>query len=240
MSSSKRARNNKVSAKPVYGRNKGILEETPYSNNSFDPVIPKNYAQGQYLDSIIRNQITFATGPAGTGKSYIATSYAAEQLFYKKIDKLIITRPAVEAGESMGFLPGELQEKYAPYLAPFRDILDKHLGKSFVDYLIKVNVIEPIPIGFMRGRTFKNALVIIMESQNTTPEQMKLILSRIGEGCKIIVEGDITQKDILGLSGLEDAINRLSRITGVDTVNFLTSDIVRSGLCRKIIQAYDN
>jgi phosphate starvation-inducible PhoH-like protein len=92
----------------------------------------------------------------------------------------------------------------------------------------------------MRGRTFKNALVIIMESQNTTPEQMKLILSRIGEGCKIIVEGDITQKDILGLSGLEDAINRLSRITGVDTVNFLTSDIVRSGLCRKIIQAYDN
>lgn len=193
-----------------------------------------------YLDSIKRNQITFAIGPAGTGKSYIATSFAAEQLYYRKIDKLILTRPAVEAGESLGFLPGDLQEKYAPYLAPFRDILDERLGKSFVEYCIKTGTIEPVPIGFMRGRTFKNAIVIIDEAQNVTPMQMKLILSRIGENCKIIVDGDISQKDIDGDSGLEDAVHRLTHIAGVDVVRFFNEDIVRSGLCRKIIQAYDN
>lgn len=206
--------------------------------NGFDPIVARNYAQSAYLESIRRNQITFAVGPAGTGKSYIATAYAAEQLYYKKIDKLIITRPAVEAEESLGFLPGELEDKYAPYLAPVREILDRLLGKSFVEYCLKVGYIEPVPIGFMRGRTFENAVVLIDEAQNTTPNQMKLILSRIGENCKYIIDGDVTQKDIGGESGLADAIKRIGNIPGVDAVTFLNQDIVRSGLCKKIIQAY--
>lgn len=208
--------------------------------NGFEPILPKNYAQGMYLESIRNNQITFAVGPAGTGKSYIAAAYAAEQLYYKKIDKLIITRPAVEAEESLGFLPGELDEKYAPYLAPIRDILDGLLGKPFVDYCLKVGYIEPVPIAFMRGRTFSNAICLISEAQNTTPNQMKLILSRIGHNCKTIVEGDISQRDIRGTSGMEDAIIKLSHIPSIDVVHFLNDDIVRSGICKSIILAYDS
>lgn len=207
--------------------------------NGFEPISARNYAQSTYLESIRKNQITFAVGPAGTGKSYIATAYAAEQLYYKKIDKLIITRPAVEAEESLGFLPGLLEEKYAPYLAPIRDILDNLLGKSFVEYCLKVGTIEPVPIAYMRGRTFENAVVIIDEAQNVTPKQMKLILSRIGDNTKYIIDGDITQKDIKGGSGLEDAISRLGHINGIDVVQFLTNDIVRSGMCKKIMQAYE-
>lgn len=206
--------------------------------NGFEPIIAKNFAQSEYLDAIRRNQVTFAVGPAGTGKSYIATAYAAEQLYYKKIDKLILTRPAVEAEESLGFLPGELEDKYAPYLAPVRDILEKLLGKAFVEYCLKVGYIEPVPIAYMRGRTFENAVVIIDEAQNVTPNQMKLILSRIGENCKFIIDGDVTQKDIRGDSGIEDAISRLGHIPGIETVHFLPNDIVRSGMCRKIVQAY--
>lgn len=206
--------------------------------NGFEPITPKNYAQETYLESIRNNQITFGIGPAGTGKSYIATAYAAEQLYYKRIDKLVITRPAVEAEESLGFLPGELEEKYAPYLAPIRDILERLLGKPFVDYCLKSGYIEPVPIAFMRGRTFENAVVLLDEAQNCTPNQMKLILSRIGENCKYIIDGDVTQKDIEGDSGLEDAVYRLQGIQGVDCVRFLNQDIVRSGMCRKIIQAY--
>jgi phosphate starvation-inducible PhoH-like protein len=208
--------------------------------NGFEPIVPKNFAQGMYLESIRNNNITFGVGPAGTGKSYIAAAYAAEQLYYKKIDKLIITRPAVEAEESLGFLPGELEEKYAPYLAPLRDILDRLLGKSFVDYCLKVGYIEAVPIAFMRGRTFENSVYIISEAQNATPSQMKLILSRIGENCKVIVEGDITQKDIEGDSGLEDAMYKLQRFDGVETVRFFNNDIVRSRLCKQIIQAYES
>lgn len=220
MSTSKKSRNNKIQI------------------NGFEPITARNYAQSAYLDSLRHNQITFAIGPAGTGKSYIATAYAAEQLYYKKIDKIVITRPAVEAEEELGFLPGDLSEKYAPYLAPIRDIFDKLLGKSFVEYCLKSGSIEPVPIGFMRGRTFENAICLIDEAQNCTPGQMKLILSRIGENCQYIVDGDVTQKDISGESGLTDSIRRLGNIPGVEVVTFLNQDIVRSGLCKKIIQAY--
>jgi len=204
----------------------------------FSPIVPKNYAQTQYLEALRTNDIVFGTGPAGTGKTFIAVSYAAEQLFYKNIDKIVITRPAVEAEETMGHLPGELQEKFAPYLTPIREVLDKQLGKSFVDYCLKAGKIEAVPIAFMRGRTFDNSIVIISEAQNTTPGQMKLILSRFGENSKYIVEGDISQKDIREFSGLEDAIKRLSHISTVEVVQFLVQDIVRSGMCKKIIQTY--
>lgn len=225
MSTSKKLRSNKQSSDQI-------------KINGFDPILPRNYAQSAYIEAIRTQDIVFAMGPAGTGKSYIATAYAAEQLYYKKIDKFIITRPAVEAEETLGFLPGEIEDKYAPYLYPIKDILEKLLGKSYVEYCLKVGYIEAVPIAYMRGRTFENAICLIDEAQNCTPGQMKLILSRIGENCKFIIDGDITQKDIKGDSGLEDAVHRLEGIHGVEVVRFLTSDIVRSGLCKKIIQAY--
>lgn len=220
MSTSKKSRNGKIQI------------------NGFEPIHAKNFAQGQYLDALRNNQITFAVGPAGTGKSYIATAYAAEQLYYKRIDKIIITRPAVEAEETLGHLPGELEEKYAPYLLPIKEILESLLGKPFVEYCLKSGAIEAVPIAFMRGRTFDNAIVILDEAQNCTPTQMKLILSRIGEGCQYIIDGDVSQKDIRGQSGLDDAIKRLDGIKGIEVVHFLEADIVRSAMCKKIIQAY--
>lgn len=220
MSTSKKSRNSKIQI------------------NGFAPVHAKNFAQSQYLEALRNNQITFAVGPAGTGKSYIATAYAAEQLYYKKIDKLIITRPAVEAEETLGHLPGELEEKYAPYLLPIKEILDQLLGKPFVEYCLKSGAIEAVPIAYMRGRTFDNAVVILDEAQNCSPNQMKLILSRIGENCQYIIDGDISQKDIRGKSGLEDAAARLEGIKGIEVVHFLDADIVRSAMCKKIIQVY--
>ncbi len=206
----------------------------------FKPVEPKNFAQGMYLESIRANQITFGTGSAGTGKTFIAASYAAEQLYNKNINKIILTRPAVTAEEELGFLPGDLSEKYEPYLLPFKEIFEKTLGKSFYECCLKDGVIEPAPIGYLRGRTFDNAIILIDEAQNVTCGQMKLILSRVGENCKIIISGDTGQKDIQGESGLSDAIKRLARVPGVDVVNFLPQDIVRSKLCKQIIMAYED
>lgn len=212
---------------------------TTITQSSFIPIQPKTTNQEKYLQAIRHNSLIFATGPAGTGKSYIATAYAAEALYYRKIEKVYLTRPAVEAEEKLGFLPGDLDEKYSPYIAPFRDILEEKLGKTFVDYLIKTKQIEPVPIGFMRGRTFKNCIVLIDEAQNTTSEQMKLILTRLGENCKCIVDGDLQQKDISSISGLEDALKRLQHLPLVKMIKFQRSDIVRSGLCQQIVEAYE-
>lgn len=203
------------------------------------PIVPMSVAQGLYLDSIKANNIIFGKGSAGTGKTYIPGSYAAEQLFYRNINKIILTRPAVTAEEDLGFLPGDLEEKYEPYLLPFKEIFERTLGKSFYEACLKDGSIEPAPIGYLRGRTFDNAIILIDEAQNVTCGQMKLILSRIGENCKVIISGDTNQKDIDGKSGLEDAINRLQGIEGVDVVEFFPSDIVRSKLCKQIILAYD-
>jgi len=203
-----------------------------------EPIRAINEAQGHYLSSIRQNVITFGVGPAGTGKSYCAGGYAADKLRDKEVDKLIITRPCVEAGESLGFLPGELEDKFAPYIDPFREILNERLGKSFVDYLIKHKRIDAKPLAYMRGNTFKNCIVILDEAQNTTPTQMKLFLTRIGENCKVIIDGDIQQKDIRQQSGLADAIDRLSQIKNVGVVNFDADDIVRSRIVKDIIKAY--
>lgn len=209
-------------------------------SNKFQSIVPKNEAQANYLRALSTQDIIIGTGPAGTGKTYISTSYAAEQLYYKKINKLILTRPNIEAGESMGFLPGNLDEKYLPYLYPFLETLEEKLGKSYVQYLIKNRIIEPIPIGFLRGRTFNNAIVILDEAQNATKSQMKLILSRIGNSCKMIIEGDTNQLDIpKNDSGLEDIFKRLNKIPGVGVINFSKDDIVRSKLCKRIIEAYE-
>ncbi len=208
-------------------------------SNGIRPIVPKNFAQGMYLESIRSNTITFGTGSAGTGKTFIAASYAAEELYYKRVNKIILTRPAVTAEEDLGFLPGDLSEKYEPYLLPFKEIFERILGKSFYECCLKDGNIEPAPIGYLRGRTFDNAIILIDEAQNVTPGQMKLILSRVGENCKIIISGDTGQMDINGTSGLADAVNRLSRIPGVEVINFLPQDIVRSSLCKQIILAYE-
>jgi phosphate starvation-inducible PhoH-like protein len=203
------------------------------------PIEPLTESQKRYVNAIKNFELTFATGPAGTGKTWLCGALAAQALEAGQIEKIIITRPAVEAGESLGFLPGELEDKFDPFLQPFRDVLNERLGKSFVDYLIKMGRIEAAPLAYMRGRTFKNAYVILDEAQNTSPMQMKMFLTRMGANCKVIVNGDMSQKDIRGSSGLEDAVARLSWIPVVKHVKFTKDDVVRSGLVGEIVKAYD-
>ena len=196
--------------------------------------------QKRYLKAMANSNLIFATGPAGVGKTFLATAFAAKLLTEKKIDRIIITRPAIEAGENLGFLPGEIEEKFDPYLQPFKDVLYRRLGRSFTDYLINNNRIEAVPLAYIRGRTFRNAIVILDEAQNTTPAQMKMFLTRIGEDCTVIVNGDPKQMDIKGQSGLLDAVKRLTHIPEVRVVEFTKADIVRSGLVQKIVEAYEN
>lgn len=203
------------------------------------PLKASNAKQQKYINSINSKVVTFGIGPAGTGKTYIATVMACDMLLSGEIDKIIITRPAVEAGEKLGFLPGDEHEKYAPYIAPFREIMNERLGKSRVDYLIKTEGIKAEPFAYMRGKTFKNAIVILDEAQNTTKVQLKLLLTRIGENCKVIVDGDIDQTDISN-SGLEDAVERLAYIPTIGIVEFKVSEVVRSGICGEIVAAYSN
>lgn len=204
----------------------------------FKDVVPLNWAQEEYLNAIKQNDIVFGLGSAGTGKTFIAASYAAGELFHRRIRKIILTRPNVETGRGMGFLPGELEEKYAPYLMPFDDIFYKTLGAGFYEYSLKSKDIEPRPLGFMRGTTFEDCIVLADEMQNATKEEMKMMLSRIGKNCKMIFSGDVDQTDIKN-SGLSDAMKRLSNIRGVASVTFLESDIVRSRMCKEIILAYN-
>ncbi len=205
-----------------------------------EPIQALTKAQGAYMNAILDNIITFGIGPAGTGKSYVVAGLAADMLREKKIDRILLTRPGVEAGEKFGFIPGELEEKYAPYIEPFREIFNERLGRSQVDYLLKHKRICAMPIAFMRGRTFKNCWAILDEAQNTTPGQMKLFLTRIGDNCKVIIDGDIEQKDIPTQSGLTDAISRLKHTRKVGLVEFTVEDVVRSGIVKDIIKAYSN
>lgn len=216
--------------------------ETPVTDLHFkpqrSPIEARTPTQQRYANAIKSHDLIFAIGPAGTGKTYIPTALAAEALMDRRIDKIIITRPAVEAGESLGFLPGELEEKYEPYLAPVRQIFTERMGTGAFEYALKSKRIEPVPIGFMRGMTFKDCWVILDEAQNVTPKQMKMLLTRIGENCKVIVCGDTDQKDIEGTSGLADAIKRTSWIKAVRTIRFTLDDVVRSGLVRDILASY--
>lgn len=203
------------------------------------PLEPKTEQQRRYINAIKNFQITFGLGCAGTGKTYIAGAIAADMIERKQVEKIIITRPAVDAGESLGFLPGELEEKYEPYIAAFRDVLNERLGKTHVDYLLKMGRIEAKPFAYMRGCTFKNAVVILDEAQNATREQMKLFLTRIGENCKVIIDGDESQCDIKN-SGLVDAVMRIQHIPAVKIVRFSKADVVRSGVVQEIVEAYED
>ena len=205
----------------------------------FKDVKPLNYIQGEYLEAIKYNEIIFGIGSAGTGKTYVAASYAAGELFHRRIQKIILTRPNVETGRGLGFLPGELDEKYAPYLDPFDQVFKRTLGAGFYEYALKSKTIEPKPLGFMRGESFENAVVLVDEVQNMTKAEFKMLLSRIGKNCKVILSGDPDQTDIPE-SGLTDAVNRLTGLPGIEIVRFLDEDIVRSKMCKAIIIAYKN
>ena len=203
----------------------------------FENVKPLNYIQGEYLRAIHENSIIFGIGSAGTGKTYIAATYAAGELFHRRVKKIILTRPNIETGRGLGFLPGTLEEKYAPYLEPFDQIFTNSLGRGFYEYVLNKKQIEPKPLGFMRGTTFDDCIVLLDEAQNATRDEMKMLLSRIGKNCKIIISGDHEQSDINN-SGLLDATNRLEHIEDIEVVRFRDEDIVRSKLCKQIILAY--
>lgn len=204
------------------------------------PLKPKTIAQANYIRAIDSSQIIFSSGPAGTGKTYVAAVKAAEAIERNPELKLILVRPVVEAGESLGFLPGELEEKYAPYLEPFMDILEQRLDRGFVKRLLQTGRIVAKPLAYMRGKTFDNSWVILDEAQNTTPKQMKLFLTRIGKNCKFIIDGDSDQVDIKGPNGLEDAWNRLRDIEAIKFIRFSPHDIVRNDVIKEILQAYGN
>lgn len=208
-------------------------------NYTFKEVQPLNFIQGEYLEAIKYNDIVFGIGSAGTGKTFIAASFAASELFHRRVNKIYLTRPNIETGRGLGFLPGTLEEKYAPYLLPFDSIFSKALGKSFYELALKSKTIEPTPLGFLRGTTFENCIVLVDEAQNCTKEEMKMLLSRIGKNCKMIFSGDTEQADIPD-SGLSDAVNRLEGISGIEVIDFLDEDIVRSKMCKAIIMAYRN
>lgn len=205
----------------------------------YKDVKPLNYIQGEYLEAIKHNEIIFGIGSAGTGKTYVAASYAAGELFHRRIQKIILTRPNVETGRGLGFLPGELDEKYAPYLDPFDQVFKRTLGAGFYEYALKSRTIEPKPLGFMRGASFENAIILVDEVQNMTKTEFKMLLSRIGKNCKVILSGDPDQTDISD-SGLQDAVKRLTGLSGIEIVRFLDEDIVRSKMCKQIIMAYRN
>ena len=205
------------------------------------PVRPKTLGQKEYLKAIQKNAITFGVGPAGTGKTYLAVAMAVKAFKSKEVDRIILTRPAVEAGEKLGFLPGDLQNKVDPYLRPLYDGLYDMLGAETFQRLLEKQTIEVAPLAYMRGRTLDNAFIILDEAQNTTPEQMKMFLTRMGAGSKVVVTGDVTQIDLpdKSRSGLVDALSVLKHIEGIAQIRFSEKDVVRHRLVQEIVRAYD-
>jgi phosphate starvation-inducible PhoH-like protein len=204
-------------------------------------VLPRSLNQRTYLEKIESHDMVFGIGPAGTGKTYLAVAQAVSSLMNKSVARIVLARPAVEAGEKLGFLPGDLQEKVDPYLRPLYDALYDLMDYEKVARLLERNVIEIAPIAFMRGRTLNDAFVIIDEAQNTTPEQMKMVLTRIGFGSKVVITGDITQIDLPAgkTSGLVEAIAVLSGVNGISFVFFDERDVVRHKLVQAVIKAYE-
>lgn len=220
---------------------KGLVESGRARNFGKKSVVPKTVNQRSYLDTIERLDLTFGIGPAGTGKTYLAVAMAVSALLNKQVDRIILTRPAVEAGERLGFLPGTLQEKIDPYLRPLYDALFDMLETEKVEKAIERNVIEIAPLAFMRGRTLNNAFIILDEAQNSTAEQMKMMLTRVGFNSKLVVTGDLTQIDLPmpKRCGLQDALDVLRGVEGIGFVFFDERDVVRNPLVQRIVKAYE-
>ena len=202
---------------------------------------PKTLGQKRYVDSIRKNLVTFGIGPAGTGKTYLAVALAAFYLKNREVERIILTRPAVEAGEKLGFLPGDLQEKIDPYLRPLYDALADMFGYDQFQKMIDRNIIEVAPLAYMRGRTLDDSFIILDEAQNTSREQMKMFLTRLGFGSKIVITGDITQIDLPEdkTSGLKDAIRVLDGVKDIAICRLTAADVVRHALVQEIISAYE-
>lgn len=205
------------------------------------PIKPKTLGQKQYVDSIRKKMIVFGVGPAGTGKTYLAMAMAIKAFKDGDVNRIILTRPAIEAGEKLGFLPGDLQSKVDPYLRPLYDALHQIMGSDTFMKNMEKGLIEVAPLAYMRGRTLDNAFIILDEAQNTTPAQMKMFLTRIGFGSKVIVTGDLSQKDLPSgtKSGLDVAMQVLKSVTDIAFCELTNKDVVRHPLVQKIVQAYD-
>ena len=205
------------------------------------PVRPKTLGQKQYVEAILKNAVTFGVGPAGTGKTYLAVAMAVKAFKARQVSRIILTRPAVEAGEKLILLPGDLQNKVDPYLRPLYDALFDMLGAETYQKLLEKQLIEVAPLAYMRGRTLDDAFIILDEAQNTSPEQMKMFLTRMGTGSKVVVTGDVTQIDLpdKARSGLVDALQVLKNVQGIAMMFFSEKDVVRHRLVQEIIRAYE-
>jgi phosphate starvation-inducible PhoH-like protein len=205
------------------------------------PVKPKTMGQKQYVDAIRNNMIVFGVGPAGTGKTYLAMAMAVKAFQNEEVERIILTRPAIEAGEKLGFLPGDLQSKIDPYLRPLYDALYQLMGAENFQRNMEKDKIEVAPLAYMRGRTLENAFIILDEAQNTTPAQMKMFLTRIGFGSKVVITGDMTQKDLPTgtVSGLDVAERVLKRVDEIKFIKLTGRDVVRHPLVQKIVEAYE-
>lgn len=229
-----------ISEDPAY-RLKDHFLKARFNPTGKKQVAPKTANQRKYLDAIAANDLVFGIGVAGTGKSYLAVAMAVDALFKKQVSRIILTRPAVEAGERLGFLPGDLQEKVDPYLRPLYDALFDLVDGEKVTKMLEKRIIEIAPLAFMRGRTLSDAFIILDEAQNTTSEQMKMFLTRIGPGSKAVVTGDKTQIDLPGhqRSGIKEAELVLEDVEGIAFVHFTDVDVVRHKLVQAIVRAYD-
>lgn len=205
------------------------------------PIKCKTVGQKAYVDAVKKNAVVFGIGPAGTGKTYLAVCLAVQAFKQKQVEKIILTRPAVEAGEKLGFLPGDLQTKVDPYLRPLYDALQEMLGVENYVKLMERGTIEIAPLAYMRGRTLSNAFIILDEAQNTTREQMKMFLTRLGDGSKMVITGDTTQIDLPEgkKSGLIHATSLLKNVEGISVINLTDKDVVRNSLVMRIVRAYD-
>ena len=204
------------------------------------PIQPKNKAQDLFMSAIKTHTLIFGLGPAGTGKSYCAAAMAAQALISGDVDRIIFTRPAVEAGNSMGFLPGKLDEKFDPYFSAFKSCLISNAGKGVIECAIKNGNISVEPLAYMRGKTFNRAFVVLDEAQNCTPDEIKMLMTRIGEQSTVVISGDLSQSDIRCYSGLHDAICRTHEVKGVYVHEFEYDDIVRSDIVKDILMCYDD
>lgn len=206
-------------------------------------ISPQTIGQKQFVESVFKKDITIVIGPAGTGKTYLSVAIAVKFLFLNRVERIILTRPVVEVGEKIGYLPGDIQQKVDPYFRPIYDALFEFLGQEKTQKLLNNKTIEVAPLAFMRGRTLSDAFIILDEAQNTTSSQMKMFLTRLGNGSKMVITGDLTQSDLLasqGKNGLEIAIEVLHNIKDIAVVYLNSSDIVRHNLVQRIIDAYDN